>query len=134
MGKARNCLANTTLWLSLTGQYRAPLINFRVDSDRGFRRRLAVARLTHRRLTLGIDRICLFRRRAKTQKLRVKIKIRKVSPRSPFSFLSSLVGEVVEEVFETNWDLEVDKFDNMGLNEKVLRGIYGYGFKDPSPI
>jgi len=22
----------------------------------------------------------------------------------------------------------------MGLNEKVLRGIYGYGFKDPSPI
>ena len=48
--------------------------------------------------------------------------------------LSSPVGEVVEEVFETNWDLEVDKFDNMGLNEKVLRGIYGYGFKDPSPI
>jgi len=43
-------------------------------------------------------------------------------------------SEVVEEVFETNWDLEVDKFDNMGLNEKVLRGIYGYGFKDPSPI
>lgn len=39
-----------------------------------------------------------------------------------------------EEVFETNWDLEVDKFDNMGLKEEVLRGIYGYGFKDPSPI
>jgi translation initiation factor 4A len=30
--------------------------------------------------------------------------------------------------------LEVDKFDNMGLKESVLRGIYGYGFKDPSPI
>lgn len=43
-------------------------------------------------------------------------------------------GEVVDEVFETNWDLEVDKFDNMGLRESVLRGIYGYGFKDPSPI
>lgn len=40
----------------------------------------------------------------------------------------------VEEVFETNWELEVDKFDNMGLRESVLRGIYGYGFKDPSPI
>lgn len=48
--------------------------------------------------------------------------------------MSSHLGEVIEEVFETNWDLEVDKFDNMGLNEKVLRGIYGYGFKDPSPI
>lgn len=22
----------------------------------------------------------------------------------------------------------------MGLKEQVLRGIYGYGFKDPSPI
>jgi ATP-dependent RNA helicase len=22
----------------------------------------------------------------------------------------------------------------MGLKENVLRGIYGYGFKDPSPI
>lgn len=39
-----------------------------------------------------------------------------------------------EEVFETNWDLEVDKFDNMGLKEAILQGIYGYGFKEPSPI
>lgn len=39
-----------------------------------------------------------------------------------------------EEVFETNWELEVNKFDDMGLKESVLRGIYGYGFKDPSPI
>jgi translation initiation factor 4A len=30
--------------------------------------------------------------------------------------------------------LEVNKFDDMGLKEEVLRGIYGYGFKDPSPI
>ena len=42
--------------------------------------------------------------------------------------------EADEEVFETNWDLEVDKFDNMGLREEVLRGVYGYGFKEPSPI
>jgi len=46
-----------------------------------------------------------------------------------------LVAEVVEEeTFETNWELEVSKFDEMGLKEGVLRGIYGYGFKDPSPI
>ena len=48
--------------------------------------------------------------------------------------LISRVEEVAEEVFETNWDLEVNKFVDMGLNESVLRGIYGYGFKDPSPI
>ena len=39
-----------------------------------------------------------------------------------------------EQMFATNWDLEVNKFDDMGLKEEVLRGIYGYGFKDPSPI
>ena len=44
------------------------------------------------------------------------------------------VEEGIEEVFETNWELEVNKFDDMGLKESVLRGIYGYGFKDPSPI
>ena len=48
--------------------------------------------------------------------------------------LTSVLDEGVEEVFETNWDLEVNKFDDMGLSENVLRGIYGYGFKDPSPI
>jgi len=45
-----------------------------------------------------------------------------------------LGGKEGEENFETNWDLEVNKFDDMGLKEEVLRGIYGYGFKDPSPI
>jgi len=40
----------------------------------------------------------------------------------------------VPEEFETNWDLEVGKFDDMGLKEELLRGIYGYGLKDPSPI
>ena len=44
------------------------------------------------------------------------------------------VDDGIEEVFETNWELEVNKFDDMGLKESVLRGIYGYGFKDPSPI
>lgn len=26
------------------------------------------------------------------------------------------------------------KFDDMALKEEVLRGIYSFGFKDPSPI
>mmetsp|Transcript_27760 Transcript_27760/g.26820 ORF Transcript_27760/g.26820 Transcript_27760/m.26820 type:complete len:101 (+) Transcript_27760:194-496(+) len=28
----------------------------------------------------------------------------------------------------------VEKFDDLGLKEEVLRGIYGYGFVKPSPI
>jgi len=36
--------------------------------------------------------------------------------------------------YEANWDESVDKFDDMGLKEEVLRGIYGYGFNKPSPI
>lgn len=39
-----------------------------------------------------------------------------------------------EETFETNWDLEVEKFDDMGLKEEILRGIYAYGYKEPTPI
>ena len=39
-----------------------------------------------------------------------------------------------EETFETNWDEVVTKFDQMGLKEEVLRGIYAYGFKEPSAI
>jgi len=33
-----------------------------------------------------------------------------------------------------NWDESVDRFDDMGLTEETLRGIYGYGFNKPSPI
>jgi translation initiation factor 4A len=39
-----------------------------------------------------------------------------------------------EEDFLTNWDESVESFDDMGLKEDVLRGIYGYGFVKPSPI
>ena len=46
----------------------------------------------------------------------------------------NFIGEEAEELFETNWDLEVDNFDDMGLKEEVLRGIYAFGFKEPSPI
>jgi len=43
-------------------------------------------------------------------------------------------GEEAEELFETNWELEVDNFDDMSLKEEVLRGIYAFGFKEPSAI
>jgi translation initiation factor 4A len=33
-----------------------------------------------------------------------------------------------------NWDQSVDRFDEMGLKEEVLKGIYDYGFNKPSPI
>ena len=38
------------------------------------------------------------------------------------------------EYLKPNWDQSVDRFDEMGLKEEVLRGIYGYGFNKPSPI
>jgi translation initiation factor 4A len=36
--------------------------------------------------------------------------------------------------FKTNWDKTVDSFDDMDLDENVLRGIYGIGFEKPSGI
>ena len=39
-----------------------------------------------------------------------------------------------ESYLQPNWEESVDKFDDMGLKEEVLRGIYGYGFNKPSPI
>jgi len=41
---------------------------------------------------------------------------------------------VAEELIESNWEEQVDKFDELELKEEVLRGIYGYGFVKPSPI
>lgn len=38
------------------------------------------------------------------------------------------------EEFKTNWEESVEKFDDLGLKEEVLRGVYGYGFVKPSPI
>jgi len=38
------------------------------------------------------------------------------------------------ESFDTNWDDQVESFDDMNLKETLLRGIYAYGFEKPSPI
>lgn len=65
---------------------------------------------------------------------RKTISRRAVQPVSVSGSNFVFVVDEPEEVFETNWELEVNKFDDMGLKESVLRGIYGYGFKDPSPI
>jgi len=35
---------------------------------------------------------------------------------------------------QTNWDQVIDNFDDMNLREKLLRGIYAYGFEKPSAI
>ncbi|RWS25618.1 eukaryotic initiation factor 4A-I-like protein [Leptotrombidium deliense] len=35
---------------------------------------------------------------------------------------------------ESNWDEVVSTFDDMGLKEELLRGIYAYGFEKPSAI
>lgn len=36
--------------------------------------------------------------------------------------------------FEPNWDERILDFDQMDLDENLLRGIYAYGFKQPSDI
>ena len=46
----------------------------------------------------------------------------------------TLVSLIDKEYLKPNWDESVDRFDDMGLKEEVLRGIYGYGFNKPSPI
>lgn len=39
------------------------------------------------------------------------------------------------QTIETNVEVKVyDKFDSMGLKEELLRGIYAYGFENPSAI
>jgi len=35
---------------------------------------------------------------------------------------------------ESNWDQVCETFDDMGLNESLLRGIFAYGFEKPSAI
>ena len=41
------------------------------------------------------------------------------------------LNEVIKEVNEVK---EVNVFDDMNLNDNLLRGIYSYGFENPSPI
>lgn len=39
-----------------------------------------------------------------------------------------------QDQFYTDWDESFETFDQMGLHENLLRGIYAYGFEKPSAI
>ena len=39
-----------------------------------------------------------------------------------------------DSLFETNCKDTIESFEDMGLKEELLRGIFGYGFDKPSPI
>ncbi|XP_015919224.1 eukaryotic initiation factor 4A-I [Parasteatoda tepidariorum] len=43
-------------------------------------------------------------------------------------------GMETNGVIVSNWEEVIDNFDNMHLNEELLRGIYAYGFEKPSAI
>lgn len=44
------------------------------------------------------------------------------------------ITEVEENQIDTNYDKVVYDFDHMNLDPALLRGIYGYGFEEPSAI
>lgn len=50
-----------------------------------------------------------------------------------FDPTTSFSSKPVEEVIEDNIEM-VEKWDDMGLPDTILRGIYGYGYEIPSPI
>ncbi|KAG1715039.1 Eukaryotic initiation factor 4A-II [Nymphon striatum] len=52
----------------------------------------------------------------------------------PKDFDTSPPGMEPEGIIESNWDEVVDNFDDMELNEPLLRGVYAYGFEKPSAI
>jgi len=41
---------------------------------------------------------------------------------------------VEQEEIVSNWNEQVDTFDDLNIKEELLRGIYGYGFEKPSII
>jgi len=50
------------------------------------------------------------------------------------SYDNAAVGMDPDGVIESNWDEVVTSFDDMNLQEELLRGIYAYGFEKPSAI
>ncbi|KAA0168902.1 hypothetical protein FNF31_00063 [Cafeteria roenbergensis] len=47
---------------------------------------------------------------------------------------SAVEGAADEMSFATNYDKVVESFDDMGLKEDLLRGVYAHGFEKPSAI
>merc|ERR1712205_12138 len=49
--------------------------------------------------------------------------------------MASLVADEDKQVFETSADVEIiPTFDELGLREDLLRGIYAFGFEKPSAV
>jgi len=48
--------------------------------------------------------------------------------------MSDFMSTNTESNFFTEWEETFDSFDQMGLHENLLRGIYAYGFEKPSAI
>ena len=44
------------------------------------------------------------------------------------------IDNEIQYTIETNWDFKASSFDDMELEEDLLRGIYAYGFEKPSKI
>lgn len=48
--------------------------------------------------------------------------------------MSEGITELEESQIQTNYDKVVYKFDDMNLSQELLRGVFGYGFEEPSAI
>ncbi|GAV53621.1 hypothetical protein ZYGR_0AK01230 [Zygosaccharomyces rouxii] len=48
--------------------------------------------------------------------------------------MSEGITELEESQITTNYDKVVYKFDDMNLSQELLRGVFGYGFEEPSAI
>jgi hypothetical protein len=75
-----------------------------------------------------------FPRKKKNNKQKKNLKLRKRQVSIHIVAWSHIVCFADNEYLKPNWDESVDRFDDMGLKEETLRGIYGYGFNKPSPI
>jgi len=57
-----------------------------------------------------------------------------MSERDPRGEPASKDENLMKQEFESNYEEVIDNFDNLGLQEDLLRGIYAYGFEKPSAI
>jgi translation initiation factor 4A len=48
--------------------------------------------------------------------------------------LSTIIVMNPELSIESNWEETIESFDEMGLKDELLRGVYSYGFERPSAI
>lgn len=57
-----------------------------------------------------------------------------MADRDPRGESSAKDENLMKQEFESNYEEVIDNFDNLGLQEDLLRGIYAYGFEKPSAI